>query len=240
MAVIGYEPSVEERERVAVGTATPDIEANSRSAGAARPAPRDTPLVGQLTEYGSARYQHRPDADRSYFVTLATGQGPRTVWGIDLERAIRESETRPEIGDRIELRQMGRQKVTVKTTERNEAGEWVPTEKITHRNGWLVEKEGFLAERAKAAAALRDESVSATEAVARHPELAGSEIYLRAAQAIAARAPVPEADREKLVAGVRDALAERVERGEAWPTARIREPVRQQERVRDRGEEYAR
>lgn len=240
MAVIGYEPSVEERERVAVAAAAPDLQANSRSAGAARTAPPDTPLVGQLTEYGSARYQHRPEADRSYFVTLATRQGPRTVWGIDLERALRESETRPEVGDRIELRQMGRQKVTVKTAERNEAGEWVPTDKITHRNGWLVEKEGFLAERARAAAALRDPEVSATEAVAHHPELVGSQLYVKAARDFAARAPVPEADREKLVARVREALAERIERGEAWPTARIREPVRQPERSAGRDVELAR
>ncbi len=240
MAVIGYEPSVEERERVAVAAATPDVQPDSRSAGAARAAPRDTRLVGQLTEYGSARYQHRPEADRSYFVTLATHQGPRTVWGIDLERALRESETRPEIGDRIELRQMGRQKVTVKAAERNEAGEWVPTEKITHRNGWLVEKEGFLAERAQAAAALRDDSVSALEAVARHPELVGSQVYLKAARDLAARAPVPESDRDRLVAGVREALAERIQRGEPWPMARVRGAVRHSDRELEREKYFTR
>ncbi len=243
IAVIGYAPSAEERASVPGATVAADPPPNRSSAGTSRPAdrkPNDGPLTGQLVEHGSARYQHRPDTDESYFVTVETERGPRTVWGIDLERAFRESDTRPDIGDRVELQMTGRKQVTVKTTERNTAGEWVPIEKATHRNGWVVEKAGFLAERAEAANALRDVTVPARDAVARHPELVGSQLYLKAAEALAARAPVPERDRAHLVAGVREALAEKIERGEPWPVARLREPVRQREQVRERGEDYAR
>ncbi|WP_459758732.1 hypothetical protein, partial [Mycobacterium riyadhense] len=53
---------------------------------------------GRLVEHGAAPYEHRQGNSQSYFVTLENDKGQKhTVWGVDLERAMKESGA--EIGD---------------------------------------------------------------------------------------------------------------------------------------------
>lgn len=76
---------------------------------------------GILVEHGVAPYEHKPGNRDSYFVTLEDSDGQqRTIWGVDLKRAIEEA--RPDIGDRIGLQHDGSQTVTLPdgtTAERN-------------------------------------------------------------------------------------------------------------------------
>ncbi|WP_296105330.1 Ti-type conjugative transfer relaxase TraA [uncultured Agrobacterium sp.] len=76
---------------------------------------------GILVEHGVAPYEHKPGNRDSYFVTLEHGDGQqRTIWGVDLKRAIEEA--RPDIGDRIGLKHDGSETVTLPdgtTAERN-------------------------------------------------------------------------------------------------------------------------
>jgi hypothetical protein len=239
IAVSGPEPAGVERDKSPRPPEALEADVNPRTKGRAK-TDRETVWNGRLLEHGAARYQHREDADQSYFVTLATPGGPRTVWGIDLERAIRESETHPEIGDAVEVSRTGRRAVTVKTRVQNAAGEWVPAEKITHRNAWIVEKAGFLAQRAAAAAIVRDADLSPTKAMARHPELAGTAAQLKVAQDVAARAPLQESDRARFVAGVREALAGEIARGAPWPQAKVRMPIQRMYVPPERAEELSR
>ena len=62
---------------------------------------------GVLVEHGAAPYEHNPENQGSYFVTLEREDGQRhTVWGVDLERAMGEASAgraAPAIGDRIGL-----------------------------------------------------------------------------------------------------------------------------------------
>ncbi len=46
---------------------------------------------GVLVEHGSAPYEHNPENQESYYVTLERGGELHTVWGVDLERAIAEA-----------------------------------------------------------------------------------------------------------------------------------------------------
>ena len=39
----------------------------------------------------------------SYFVKLKTARGEQVIWGVDLERAFKESLTKPERGDEVGL-----------------------------------------------------------------------------------------------------------------------------------------
>ncbi|AUC13011.1 Ti-type conjugative transfer relaxase TraA [Rhizobium sp. Y9] len=62
--------------------------------------------AGRLVDHGVAPYEHNPQSRDSYFVTLENDKGDqRTVWGVDLKRAMREAS--PKIGDRIFLQHEG-------------------------------------------------------------------------------------------------------------------------------------
>ncbi len=87
---------------------------------------------GRLIDHGVAPYEHNPQSRDSYFVTLANDKGDqRTVWGVDLNRAMREAS--PEIGDRIGLQHQGATPVTL------------PDGTKAERNAWRVVKGNELA-----------------------------------------------------------------------------------------------
>ena len=88
--------------------------------------------AGRLVEHGAAPYEHDPQKSDSYFVTLENDKGEqRTLWGVDLERAMKEAG--PEIGEKIGLQHLGSTPVTL------------PDGTETHRNAWKVQDAGELA-----------------------------------------------------------------------------------------------
>ncbi|TCG09610.1 hypothetical protein BZM27_04665 [Paraburkholderia steynii] len=93
--------------------------------------------AGILVEHGAARFHHDPKENESYYATVRTESGDRTVWGLDLERAIGESGVQP--GQRIELERGGSKVVTVKQRQFDENGhELAPNEVESRRNAWRV------------------------------------------------------------------------------------------------------
>ncbi len=91
--------------------------------------------VGKILEHGAAPYEHKVDNEGSYFIKLQTEGGEKTVWGVDLPRAMEEGGAT--VGDEIAVAYQGRKPVTVKTKERNERGEIVGVKEITtNRNAW--------------------------------------------------------------------------------------------------------
>ncbi len=188
---------------------------------------------GRLVDHGIAPYQHDPHEAMSYFVKIETDRGVREVWGVDLERAFKESLSRPQIGDEVVLRAVKREPVTVKS--RRESGEGPPIEKevATHRNRWVVEQRQFLEQREKAAQVLRDPAVAPAQGSRSHPELVGAYLQVHAAELAAKQFRDPQ-DRERFVALVRSALADSVARGEALPAVRMRQ-AEVQRRADERG-----
>ncbi len=88
--------------------------------------------AGRLVDHGIASYEHNPQSRDSYFVTLENDKGEqRTVWGVDLKRAMQEAS--PAIGDRIGLRHEGATPVTL------------PDGTQAERNAWRVVKGDALA-----------------------------------------------------------------------------------------------
>ncbi|MEN3145620.1 AAA family ATPase, partial [Ochrobactrum sp. WV_118_8] len=88
--------------------------------------------AGKLVENGAAPFEHDPKNSDSYFVTLENDQGQqRTIWGVDLERAMTEAS--PEIGEKIGLEHVGSTPVTL------------PDGTETHRNTWQVREANELA-----------------------------------------------------------------------------------------------
>lgn len=94
---------------------------------------------GQLLEHGPAKYNHDPDEKMNYYVKLDTTQGEKTVWGIDLKRAMAEG--KPKVGDQINVEYKGNKIVEVEALKRDDNGKIVGREMIdTPRNEWKVEK----------------------------------------------------------------------------------------------------
>ena len=200
---------------------------NPASSGA-----RSALLVGTLLDHGRENYRFDPNEDPSYFVRIKTAEGPRTILGKDLERAMTHSLTQPQIGEEMGLRRIGAQKVTVRRRERDADGQVIGERALgAERHRWVVEKRGFFEERAAAAAIVRDPAVNRRAAAGAHPELLGTFLQLRAAELAARRLRDPQ-DQERFVALVRGALADAVERGEPLQPVRLRNrPVRTVDRA---------
>ena len=80
-------------------------------------------IVGKLLDHGRDAYRHDPREDPSYFVRLQTREGPREVWGKDIERAVVKSLTQPQVGDEVILQRSGRDAVTVQRRARDSEGQ---------------------------------------------------------------------------------------------------------------------
>lgn len=181
-------------------------------------------IVGRLIEHGPAPYQFRSGQDRSYFVKVATSQGPRILWGTDLERALRTATTQPKIGDLIGARRVHREPVTLTQRQHDAQGHIISqTERPAYRTRWEVEKLKHFADRARLARRVRDQHADAREAVRAHPELKSAFLTLRAAEELAARRIVNPESRERFVALVREAMAKSVANGDPLPEVRLRE-----------------
>jgi hypothetical protein len=195
--------------------------------GAARADPRahreDRLTVGRLQAHGRAPYQFRSGESLSYYVRLLTERGERTLWGKDLERAIARSTTQVKRGELVGARRTGREAVTLVARERDTERRIVrSSERLAHRNRWIVEKVQFFAERAQLARRVRDRQIDVKRTVRSHPELASTYLSLRGAQEIAARRISDPKDRERFLDLVREAIAGSIQRGEPLPAVRLR------------------
>ena len=202
--------------------------------GAGQQTRREGLLTGRLVDHGRATYRHDPREPMSYFVKIETPRGDRTIWGIDLDRALRESLTEPKVGDEVGLHAVRQDAVTVRAPERDAEGTVVAQRDLaTHRNRWIVEKRAFFDERAEAARTVRDRAIDHKQAVKRHPALVGTYLQLQAAE-LTARRFRDAKDRERFVSQVRSALADAVARGEALPPVRLRERTAERASARSR------
>jgi Large polyvalent protein-associated domain 7 len=94
-------------------------------------------FVGRVVDHGADHYQSDPKNERSYFVKLESPDGPRTVWGVDLERAINEAGI--ERGNTVAIEHRGKQPVTVEAKTYDDAGRAVGTHEVSAmRNTWFV------------------------------------------------------------------------------------------------------
>ena len=180
-------------------------------------------IVGRLVDHGRENYRFDPHEPMSYFVEIKTREGKRTIWGKDLERAMAQSLTQPQVGEEIALRKTGAESVTVHRRERDEAGRVIAERDMgAQRNRWAVEKREFFEARAAAAEVVRNPVIDRRRVARSHPELVGTLLQLRAAELAARKIRDPE-DQKKFVEMVRGALADSVERGDPLQPVRLRD-----------------
>jgi hypothetical protein len=233
LEVKGYTPTEIERARMASRAREPEVSAQeagestgadaaAQAAAPGRPARGRKPIEGTLVEHGRAPYQDKAENAMSYFARIRTAAGEKKIWGVDLERALRESASAPKVGDAIVLQQVWAEPVTVRTVEQGEAGEQMETSKNVLRNRWRIETREFVTERRDASEAVRDPLRDPKEVVRSQPQLAGAYLAMRGAEEIArTRIPHPE-DQARFVELVRTTVADGIERGEAMPKVMLR------------------
>jgi hypothetical protein len=238
LAVRGYEPSTIEQERLVRAIARrhtagkenasqkPDVgghrtnetvERNVASAGVSRERQLDQGelIVGRLVDHGPARYQHKSNQQMSYYVRIETDRDDREIWGVDLERAFRQSLSTPGVGDEVGIRAVGRDSVTVLAAKHDGEGRELGREELaTHRNQWIVERRDFLDRRRRMADLFRDPSISASEGVKQYPELEGSYLQLQIARAGVEQRIANSEARGQFVDHLRVHLARTIEYGQ--------------------------
>lgn len=250
----GYQPSeleLVEVERALQRTypprmpeATPEATTGERAGGAAaserarplRQGPRP-PVRGLLMAAAAAPYLFDPAQRMSYYVTVRTEVGDRTIWGSDLERALAESASQPRIGDPVVLTQHGTRPVAVRVPTRNEAGDLVGDKKIVaQRARWTVETQAHVRAMEQGAQLVRTgELLSATAAAAalgQETWWASATAGLKLAQQYARRVTAHEPSQQRLVQAIRDRMADALAQGRQvhLPERRARPgsvPVRQ-------------
>ena len=123
---------------VQASASEPSISGGNRSAASDE---ADTPrrYVGELREHGGAPYQHNPARSDSYYVVFRDETGTdQVVWGVDLERAVREANA--QIGQQVALDNLGKRFVTVQAPILDDTGRVIGEEqKDVYRNTWQVE-----------------------------------------------------------------------------------------------------
>lgn len=193
-------------------------------------------IVGRLVDHGPAPYQHKSNQPMSYYLRIETERGDREVWGVDLERAFRQSLSSPGIGQEVGVRAVGRDPVTVPTTKRDAEGREIGREELhVHRNQWSVESKEFLDRRREMADVFRDVAVGAADAIKRFPELQGSYLQLQMARAGVEQRIESVAAREQFVDALRAHLAKAIQYGQALEPVRLKAREDQElEKVKDR------
>ncbi|MGX7006072.1 LPD7 domain-containing protein [Caballeronia sp. KNU42] len=119
-------------------TSSMTAERTTQARGAPSAATSAPQLTGELLAHGEAPYRNNPRNSPSYFVTYADLAGPRTIWGIDLGRAIPAAGA--QVGDVVALENRGKRWVTVNVPVLNDAGEVTGVRpKEVYRNTWDVQ-----------------------------------------------------------------------------------------------------
>jgi len=239
LEVAGYTPSALEQERLVRAmarrrTAESGEETPRQGATAERPnsdvrrvaaksAEQGELIVGRLVDHGPAPYQHKPAQPMSYYVRIETESGDREIWGVDLERAVRQSLSTPGIGDEVGLRTVGRDPVTVSAPRLDRLGRELGRDELgVHRNKWILETKEFLDRRFTMADTFRNASISAAEAVEQYPELQGSYLQLQMARAGVEQRIMGVEAREQFVEHLRAHLAKTIEYGQPLEPVHLR------------------
>ncbi|SOE06342.1 hypothetical protein SAMN05518800_6985 [Variovorax sp. YR752] len=198
------------------------------------------PVRGMLVAAAAAPYQFDPVQRMSFYMTVRTETGDRTIWGSDLERALAESASQPRIGDQVVLTQHGTRPVSVRAAVRNAEGELVGEKKIVaQRARWSVETPDHLHTLEHRAERVRTGELLSDATLGQHPDLVVAAAGLKLAEQYARRVTGDHASQQRLVQLIRERMADALAQGRSihLPDRRPHPtPIRTRQRVA-RGQE---
>ena len=202
----------------------------SAPAAAPVPAPPRTRsgrvVTGRFQAHGHANYQFEPHGSPSYYVRILSSRGVETLWGVDLERALSQSKTRPQVGAMIGAQRVGSEPVTIPARE----GDPKATGQRTFRRArWVVEDVTFFADSIRRARRDREARLADSDAMRERPELRSAFISLRIAEQFAERNIRDPRDRALFVERVKAVMALSAKASapaQAAPTRRREDPTR--------------
>jgi hypothetical protein len=189
----------------------------------------DRVTFGRLLEHGPAKHLFHPKGQVSYFVRIDTARGERVFWSPQLKSAMAQSQTQPQIGDEIGVRENSIQPVTVIAHVRDADGNVTERRLDSARVHWRIEKRTFFDERMLAAETLRNDRIHPREAVRNYPDLLPAYLILDSARKVAQRDIAAVANRERFLKLVRETVAHALERGEPLPSIALRNRSNQRE-----------
>jgi putative DNA primase/helicase len=171
---------------------------------------------GKLVEHGKAPYLNKKENNPSYYATVEKEDGKRnTAWGVDIQRAIKESDT--EIGDKVELESKGKTPVTITKQIKDKEGNITGSKSIeTHRNAWDIKAER-----------IRDIEQKPEKIAKDHPDLVNEVVAIKIAEKFSQKQFSNPKDQARFVEQVRGNLAQKVENSEQTKIA-IKERTREE------------
>jgi hypothetical protein len=242
--VHGYTPTDVERAQLRRSLGMPEPVAKDPTGKPAAPAPDKDPVsqdrdenkarereqpasrltTGVMVAHGAAPYRFDASKGVSYHVILRTADGDKTLWGVDLERAIVESHSSVTVGDEVTVENRGSAAVTLKVPRRDKrSGAVIGHDEVaTHRNSWRIETTAHLAQLRQAAETLRRTEYFDKAAVQSTPQLLDAMVGVWLSEQFAQRHVADPADRERMVEQVKARLAAAVERGESVTGLQLR------------------
>jgi hypothetical protein len=94
-------------------------------------------FTGTITDFGPAPYKKNPNNSGSYFITVANGEDEKTLWGVDLGKALTESGFT--VGDKVAIYDKGKVPVQVVTKTRDATGKVIREEtKTVNKGSWHI------------------------------------------------------------------------------------------------------
>lgn len=161
--------------------------------------------TGRLVRHGAANYAFRSEASPSYYIELATAQGPKILWGVDLKRALSESQTLPKVGELIGAQRIGYQVVTPPRAHPAAQPEAAAGE-LLRRTRWRVEGVVFFAQALLEARRERESLLKDREAQRARPKPTVRSTGVQRASEFAERYIRHPEDRERFLSKVEAAV----------------------------------
>lgn len=156
-------------------------------------------LTGRLARHGEANYEFRQDASRSYFVEVLTREGPILRWGVDLKRALAQSESQAKVGDVVGVQRVGYQLVATPSEGNGEQ---------LRRTRWRIDRVERFAAAGRDARQVREALEDERAEMTLRPELRAAYVSMIVAQKFAEQRIQDPQDRERFLARLREVMAE--------------------------------
>lgn len=155
-------------------------------------------LTGRLARHGKANYEFNPDASPSYFVEVLTSSGMQRRWGVDLQRALEQSDSQPKVGDLVGLQRVGYQLLAAPAG--SDASQ-------LRRMRWRIDRVERFAATGREARQACEVLTEERQQMRRRPELRAAYVSLAVAREFAERRIRDPEDRERFLNRLKEMMA---------------------------------